>query len=425
MNRLTIRTPPARRVLVLLVGTNALMGLIGLVTSSLSVRLLGTDGRGELAAIQNLPHLLAVVGGLGMGDAALFYTARSQADIAAIVRKALLISTAASLAFALLGVAVVQLVLDDPTRSSARWYLPMVVLIPTLAVLHQPFRAIGRIGLWSVFRTGPAVGWLVILLVASLAHWDHPKTVALLFLAAHVVLVAGGLLALRWYPRAIGKDNLVPSRRKLLRYGLPSGLVGLPQVLNLRLDQIVMVGVVSRSELGLYAAAASWSTLASPVFIGLGQLALPRLASTHLPDETRRLTRRFLLLALALAAAALLVAVPLTPTLFPLVMGDEVRSGVHVAQLLMVAGIVSGLQVVLEEIHRGRGDPGVAMVAEIVGLVSTIVLLVLLLGPFRLVGAAVASVSSYSLIVVVLAVVLARRSRRGGPTASVASAVRT
>ena len=396
----------------MLVATNALMGLIGLVTSSLAVRLLGTEGRGELAAIQNLPHLLAVVAGLGMGDAALYHSARSQPDIGAIVRRALAISAVSSVVFAIVGVGVVQFALSDPTRSSARWYLPIVILIPTLAVLHQPFRAIGQIGLWATIRCGPAVGWLVILVVAYLSHSDQPKTLALWFLAVHVVLVLGGLLLLKWYPAAAANGSPLPSRRALLRFGLPSGLVGLPQVLNLRLDQIVMVGFVARSQLGLYAAAASWSTLASPVFIGLGQLALPRLAATHLAEETNRLTRRFVLLALALAACGLVVAVPLTPMLFPFIMGDEVRAGVHVAQLLMVAGIVSGVQVVLEDVHRGRGRPGVAMTAEVVGLVSTVVLLVVLLGPFGLIGAAVASLVSYSLIVVVLAVALIRRKPR-------------
>jgi Na+-driven multidrug efflux pump len=53
-------------------------------------------------------------------------------------------------------------------------------------------------------------------------------------------------------------------------------------------------------------------------------------------------------------------------------------------------------------VHRGRGQPGVVMKAEIVGLVSTVGLLAALLGPFGLVGAAVASVASYSLIVAVL-----------------------
>jgi len=392
----------------MLVATNILGGLIGLVTSSLAVRLLGTSGRGELAAIQNLPHLLAVVGGLGMGDAALYYSARSQRDIAAIVRKALGISVLASFAFALVGVAIVQVVLDDPTRSSARGYIPIVILIPTLAVLHQPLRAIGRIGLWAIIRTGPAVAWLIILVVATLVPGAEARTLALWFLAAHVVLVCGGLLLLRWYPRSTTAKPVIPSDRALLRFGVPSGLVGLPQVLNLRLDQILMVGFVTRSELGLYAAAASWSTLAAPVFIGLGQLALPKLAATSKGTEIHRLTRRFVIVTLALAAAGLVIAVPLTPIFFPLVMGNEVESGVHVAQLLMVAGIVSGVQVVLEDVHRGRGHPAVAMTAEIIGLVATVVLLVVLLGPFGLVGAAIASVASYSVIVTVLFVALAR-----------------
>lgn len=396
----------------MLIGTNALMGLIGLFTSSLAVRLLGTEGRGELAAIQNLPHLLAVVAGLGMGDAALYHLARSQQDIGAIVRKALGISVVSSVVFALLGIGVVQLLLDDPTRSSARWYLPIVILIPTLAVLHQPLRSIGQIGLWSVLRSGPSIGWIIILIVASVVGEDKPRTLVLCFLGAHVVLVAVGVVLLRWYPRPPEGERPLPSTRTLLRFGLPSGFVGLPQVLNVRLDQIVMVEFVSRSQLGLYAAAASWSLLASPIFTGLGQLALPRLAATHGVDEIRRLTRKFVFLTLAFAAAALVVAVPLTPRLFPFVMGDQVRGGVHVAQLLMVAGVISGVQVVLEDVHRGRGRPSVAVLAEVLGLISTVALLALLLGPFKLVGAAIASIASYGLIVVVLIVALLYRVPR-------------
>jgi len=74
----------------------------------------------------------------------------------------------------------------------------------------------------------------------------------------------------------------------------------------------------------------------------------------------------------------------------------------------MVAGMVSGVQIVLEDVHRGRGHPGVAMTAEVVGLVETVALLATLLGPYGLAGAAVASVASYSLIVTVLVVALLR-----------------
>jgi len=97
----------------MLIATNAFMGFIGLFTSTLAVRLLGTTGRGELAAIQNLPHLLAVVGGVGMGDAALYYAARSQNDIAPIVRRSLGISALSSIAFALLGIVVLSLCSTD------------------------------------------------------------------------------------------------------------------------------------------------------------------------------------------------------------------------------------------------------------------------------------------------------------------------
>ena len=109
-------------------------------------------------------------------------------------------------------------------------------------------------------------------------------------------------------------------------------------------------------------------------------------------------------------AAAVLagIGVPATVALFPLLMGDAVRPVIHVGQLLLVAGCISGIQLVLGEIQRGLGRPRVTLVAELIGLGSTAVTLSILLPRYGLVGAAVASIVSYSTVVAALLFALAR-----------------
>jgi Na+-driven multidrug efflux pump len=63
---------------------------------------------------------------------------------------------------------------------------------------------------------------------------------------------------------------------------------------------------------------------------------------------------------------------------------------------------------VLEEGLRGLGHPAVALWAELGGLVVTALALLMLLIPFGIMGAAVASVLGYSAVMVTLAVFVRR-----------------
>ncbi|MDP7068527.1 MAG: hypothetical protein QF637_12995, partial [Acidimicrobiales bacterium] len=66
----------ARDAFVTMLVVHFLMGFIGFVTSTMAARLLGPAGRGELTAVQQIPVLVGILAGLGMGEAALFFTAK-------------------------------------------------------------------------------------------------------------------------------------------------------------------------------------------------------------------------------------------------------------------------------------------------------------------------------------------------------------
>jgi O-antigen/teichoic acid export membrane protein len=415
MRALTPRTRGTRESLIILIGTNFAMGAIGLVTSRLALQLLGASGRGELAAIQNVSLLLAVVGGAGMADAALYFVAQRPTHIAPIVDRALRIALWSSALVTLIAVAVIPLLLEGESVRDAQVFAPIIITIALLAVLHQPLRAIGRLEVWSIFRAGPAIAWVSILVVAWRIDYDEPFGLAIAFLLAHIVLVIAGLLLRTRYPKVdAGDEQPAPEARIMLRYGLPSGLVSVPQVLNLRVDQVVMGWAVARSDLGLYATAVAWSTIVAPVFIGLGQLIVPRLAAIYHIDEQRRVVRRAVLVTTSAATAMAVVGVPLTGFALPLLLGDDARPVIDVAQLLLVAGCISGVQLVLGEIHRGLGRPRVPLIAECIGLGATAVCLAILLPRYGLTGAAVSSIISYSTVVLSLLIPL-RRLRSRGP----------
>ncbi|HKM55935.1 MAG TPA: hypothetical protein VJY33_21190, partial [Isosphaeraceae bacterium] len=55
---------------------NVVMAIIGLASGLLAAKLLGPQGRGELAAIQSWPMLFAALALLGMPEAVVYYSSR-------------------------------------------------------------------------------------------------------------------------------------------------------------------------------------------------------------------------------------------------------------------------------------------------------------------------------------------------------------
>jgi O-antigen/teichoic acid export membrane protein len=182
----------------------------------------------------------------------------------------------------------------------------------------------------------------------------------------------------------------------LVRFGLPLAIATVPQLLNLRLDQVVMVSVLSERDLGLYVAAVSWSGLVASAIGAIGIVLFPRVASQRDPNLRAQMCARGARLTLLLGVLVAGFAAVATPVVIPFVMGERFRPAVVPALVLLAASIPLALASVAQEGLRGLGYPRVVLLSEGIALIATLVALALLLGPLGIVGAALASLASYS-----------------------------
>jgi O-antigen/teichoic acid export membrane protein len=369
------------------------LGFLGFLTSTLAARLLGPAGRGELAAVWSIPNLLAVLGGLGMGEASLYFAAKQPEATRRIAMESLRIAVYGATATLLIGVAVLEYVIEDPvTRLSAQLSLPVTFAVAVFAVCHQPLRALGYSRLWGSYRASIAGAWLFILAAASILGYHNIRGIALTYVAAQLAIAAWSTRLIRRY-----SANEAPTwprfRRRLLAYGLPSSMISVPYVLNANLDQVLMIGLVARADLGIYTAGVSFSLVAGFPFQALAKVTMPRIAAAG--DAWRSIAIRLLGACLGLVVVTLLVAVPLTGWVFTAVMGQRFASGVDAARLLILAATIRGTADVLQETVRGLGTPVRAVLVETTGLFVGILALLVLIDQHGLVGAAVASVLGY------------------------------
>jgi O-antigen/teichoic acid export membrane protein len=376
--------------------TNVALAGLGFVTGTISARVLGPVGRGELAAIQIWPSFISCFAFLGLSEALLYFCAVTPKDsrqytISAGVVALVSAVAAASLAYFLLPV----LMQHQPWRlvGAARQYLLILPVLAILAAVSPPLRATGRFALWNVFRAAPQFLWLAVIVWAVLTGSTTARPMAwgyAVSLGIAAVPLAVVSLAVSPGHASFDSRSLVP----LLRYGLSSVGGSISQALNLRMDQMLIAALLPSRELGLYVAAVAWSTLAIPMTSALAFVVVPVIAANHRDGSVRfALLSR---LGAALSFAAVLALLPFTQFGIRTLFGRPFAEATFCALILVVASGFSGFNLVTAEVLKGVKRPGPGTLAELIGLAVTIVGLIIVLPRFGFIGAAWVSLVSYA-----------------------------
>jgi O-antigen/teichoic acid export membrane protein len=389
-------------------GASGVIAVIGLVTGILGARLLGPDGRGQLAAIQMWPSTLATFAMLGLPDALVYYSARKPTEAGQHLTSSVPLAILAAAVFGAAGYVAMPTLLaaqSDVTVAVARWYL--LLLIPLFALVGlplHPLRGLNDFVSWNVLRVTPAAGWLAVLLVVWSIDRIHAAALAIGHLALLGVLIVPVWLTAR--QRISGSFRLNPVVfRPLLGYGLPSAAGAVPSFLAARLDQFVIAAFLPAPMLGFYAVAVGWGAATQLLLSALGAVALPHIAVQR--TQIARLeafvtTGRLATLISVMITGTLLC---LTPPAIPRLFGLNFEEAVPVACLAVLASGIGAWNLALEEGFRGLGKPAVTLWAELGGLVVLACAVGFLAGPFGLFGVAGAAVGGRATTAVVLAAV--------------------
>jgi O-antigen/teichoic acid export membrane protein len=399
-------------------GTNLAIAAMSFCTGIAAARMLGPHQRGELAAIQNTPSIIASFGMIGMAEALVYFSAQRPVQAGRYLGTAIGLALSASLPCLVVAWIAMPILIHAQTGSviaDARWYLLIAPVYATAGMLLHPLRGTGKFGTWNLLRLCVPILALCVLLLACVVHRMTPAFIAFANLTTYGILV----LPFAWIIRRRIPGPYRPESEKIapmLRYGFPCLMTGLPQTLNLRLDQLLMSAFLPPSDLGLYVVAVAWSGAVSPLLTSIGSTLLPAVASSN--DRTcaiRRMSegvKMTTMLAILMCAATAASA----PFAIPLLFGAAFRGSAVAALILVPAGGVLGINFSLQEGIRGLGRPYLVLRAELFGLLVTAMSLAIMLRPFGIIGAAVASLLGYS--TVTIAMLAGAKQLAGGSIAS-------
>ena len=395
------------------VATNSALTALAVATGVIAPRLLGPSGEGELAAIQTWPLLLGTLAMLGLDSALVYFIAREPECGKQLTTTATVIGLLSSLLVGAIGWFALPFLLSaqqPDVISAARVFLLIGVVFAVVGIPHGSLRGANSFAMWNLFRLAPALAWLCILCASWILNNAHPIPLSRWYLGA---VLCCGLPFLIVVNRRL-QGRLRPDRRlagKMLRFGLPSAVTSLPQTVNLRFDQLLIIAFLPARSLGFYVVAVAWSGGVAPLLTAIGSVLFPKVS------EERDMCRRGQLLADALQGGAVVAAVTslpfilLAPVALPLVFGARYAPSIPSALVLVPAGAILAWAGIAEEGLRGLGRPTIVLVAESVAAVVTLASLPVLLHFFGIMGAAVASLLGYTTIALFAASAISRSTQ--------------
>ncbi len=377
-------------------GQAAVLGL-GVFTGIASARLLGPQGRGELAAITLWPLILVLIASLGLNQAIVFHAGKRRFSIDQVWTAALVIWLMQSVAVLATGWGLLPTVLRQYDPETRHLALVFLAFAPLLMLSGYPANlAQGRMDLLSftLVRALPAVVYACGLAVLILRGSASVRSIVSLQIAGLCLAAGTGL----WLAFGKIRAGLAWNRgacRKLLSYGSKSNLSSLTMYVNQRSDQLLLSLFVPPRDLGLYVVAVALATAAGffPQAVGAVTIATGANLDAH---AARMLIVRSFRLTLAALSAGCVVLFVVCPWLIGLAYGPSFSPAAAACRILLPGTVALGLNQVLYDGARALEQPLLPSYAEGVSIVVTVVGLLLLLPRLGFLGAAIASTMAYT-----------------------------
>ncbi len=380
--------------------------VVNLATGIIVARLLGPDGRGEVAAILALTQVATWVFAMGCNQAASFHLARHPDQGNVVIGSWLVLLTP----FALLGVAVSVAVLPTVLAAQreevvvmAQLFATTIVMALALDLLNGAILGDHRFVLWNWLRFAQPAG--VALLYVLLWRLDALTVSSALVANAimlAILLLGAGLWALRRYGRPRAEAGLA---RSTFWYGFRVHGSSVAGTVNARLDLAIIPAFLGAATVGLYSVAANVAAIVGTLAGTIVALVLPAAARRAERGAPMVVASMYVTLGIGVLGAAVIAL--LAEVVLRLLYGAEFAAAAQPLRVLLVGYVLLTPGLVLSQGLNAANRPFTGTLPQIIGSVVTVVGLLLFLREGGIMAAAWVTTSAYA-VMLVMALLLYR-----------------
>lgn len=392
---------------------NAFTLLSGVITSLLTAWALGPEGRGDLAVVVLWPNVVALLVGMGLPQAHRYYQARQPEAFSMLFSNALLFAVVmGAIAYGIGDLLVPHLV--GVRNPEVMWLVRIYLCNIPLALLYdlmvgflegaREFKcaALARVIFFGVQSLLYVTLWLTDQLTV--------KSAAFTMIAAQIINTLTALIGVIYVLRPRWQPSW-QEWKTALGYGLRYHPGVVTAFTTLRLDQLMLGGMASSVEIGLYFIAVRLSEITTVLASSVADVLMPEVAASKQVEESVQLLTRSLRQTIYIY---LLVLVPLllgAPLILRIAYGPDFLAATGTLRLLLLASLIWSAGAIVISGLNGLGYPGLSTLARLASAVVTVVALLYWLPSYGIIGAALSSLLGYGVMLVVALFWLIRKQR--------------
>ena len=380
------------------------------VTGVLVARLLGPEGRGEVAAALLYFAPLGFLAGLGIPQAHAFLVARTGRGTNAVYGNSLLAGGIAGSVFGAAGwILMPYLLTSQPADvvQSARWTMLTMPVVVVLGMILPVLQGLHRFELYDAHRILKTVGYVVALLMLWAMGLFTVSAVILVQVIIPLILSAAFLVWVRTRLNLKGFRTSAPLLREAVRFGFRAQ-VGLALALfNVQVPIAVVANRFDAASVGSFAVAISASGFLLALQNPFNLILMPAVAK-RVGAGQALLIMRAIRLGLLFFGAFALGLIVLGDWLVRLLFGVEFTGAIGPMKITVVGYAALGLVDILDRACEGLYKPMSPGLGRAAGLVTMIVALVLFVPALGLNGAALAFTAGMLVNVFVMLLMLQR-----------------
>ncbi|MEM9219986.1 MAG: polysaccharide biosynthesis protein [Cyanobacteria bacterium P01_F01_bin.150] len=374
---------------------------INMLTGVLTARMLGADGRGEVAAMMLWSQLLSYLLTLGLPASVVFNLKRYPKLRHQFFSSALLLALGLGVVATAIGLVGLPYWLSHYSgetiyRARVLMVLAPISLITLVLVAFCEVEHDFTVANQSKYLL-PTVT-LLALLVLAVTHHFTPITVSLAYMLPSVA-IAGWLfrrISPKFQPPRLRWRSLQTSGSQLLGYGLRCYGIDLLKTLSNRLlGQALVIGLLSPASMGFYAVAFSISRMLNLFEQAVISVLVSKTSARPVP-EIVRLTSCAARITTILTILCVVPLMLLCPFLLQFLYGEEFLGAVPIFRWLLIEVTLSGTTWVLAQAFMAAGKPGIVTILQGLGVGLSIPLLLFFVPQYGLPGIGYALIISTS-----------------------------
>lgn len=371
-------------------GANLLITLLGLVGSIILARWLGPSQRGVFAAIILIPTILQYFVNFGLSSATIYFTAQPNSNKNTIWSNLVLIGFIQSIIGILLGYFIITLYLQKYDLAIVHLgYLYLFTIPLGLFGMYSTYilQGASQFKVTNVLKCivpfGYCIGivWLRFQQILTIQNLVYVQV----FIQFSYLIIAVFLLyqiLLNQFIFKIEYDSIC----QMLTYSVKVWFGDISHLANSRIDQFLIGGFLSSSDLGIYTVAISVARFTNVFADAITTIMLPSITGKNsFQEKVTEILDFFKKYWIFSVIFHLIFALSL-PIVIPFVFGNAYSESTIICQILVLGSLFVNAKTVLGGGIMGMGFPAIMSYVEFSGMIISLTFSILLLKMFGLIG---------------------------------------